>query len=90
MTFLEDIEKRQQALVAQLKTNPLVVEATLNELRERTQEVVGRTLGLKVPDALRERLLALKESLGAKSYRQVVLMAVEVGTTSLESITRGR
>ncbi len=86
--FLEAIERRQRKLMNAL-SNPTVREATrmaLDDLRERTtpKNVAGKTIGVIVPDPLRARLFALKDKLEIETYRQIVLMAIEIGVISLE------
>ena len=67
-------------------------ERTLIEMRDRATRALppmsrateGRTIGLKIPDALRERLVKQVERVGAKSYSQVVMLCIELGLEDLE------
>lgn len=44
----------------------------------------GKTIGLKIRDDLRNRLIAEQMKRGAKAYRQVVMTCIELGLQMLE------
>lgn len=44
----------------------------------------GRTIGMKIPDPMRQRLVSQQERLGGKTYRQIVQTCVELGLRALE------
>lgn len=80
--FLESIQRRQQALVAAIKRPD--IRELLEHLQGMRKTVEGKTVGVIIPDSLRERLLILKARLDVRTYKQIVLMCVEIGVLMLE------
>ena len=76
--FLEQITRRQEALINMRKRAATVAVAGPTRKRE------GKTIGLKIADDMRERLVEQSKRVGAKSYSQFVMMCVELGLDAVE------
>ena len=77
LVFLKDMRRRQQELVELVKR---IVEIK----RPAYDPKGGRTIGLVVPDDIRERLELMKAAHHVRSYRHTVLVAVRLGLVELE------
>ena len=77
MTFLDDIRRRQTERVELVKR---IVEIK----RPAYDPKGGRTIGLVVPDDIRERLEIMRGTHHVRSYRHTVLVAVRLGLVELE------
>lgn len=76
--FLEQIVRKQETLINMRKRAAATVVAGPSSKRE------GKTIGLKIADGMRERLIEQSKRVGAKSYSQFVMMCVELGLETVE------
>ena len=74
--FLEQITRRQEALINMRKHAAEAVSPRLTK--------DGKTVGLKISEDMRKRLLEQSKRVGAKSYTQFVMMCVELGLDAVE------
>jgi len=93
----QQIIKEQRDQLLQLRAELNILKAggiTLPQLRELTAtfeaKSVGKTVGLKINDERRSRLMFQQGRIGAKSHRQVVETCIELGLRHLEGVKDGK
>ena len=86
--FLEDIKKRETQLIEQRAQATASAKKVLNLSRRLAKrgDPDAKTVGLKIPADIRERIQALKEKLDEKSYSQLIFKCVLVGLDILENL----
>jgi hypothetical protein len=63
-------------------------ELTVDEVRKRSEvapKPPGKTIGIKLPESIHERIEALIPDLGVKSKREVAAIAIARGLSLLEN-----
>ena len=78
MTTVDSIRDRQRRLQKRV-TN---IRTALGE----TGPNEGKTIGFKVPDDLRERIMAQKNTWGVANYKRTIVACLKIGLLDMEEI----
>jgi PDZ domain-containing secreted protein len=83
--LLDQIVRRQKdqiALRERIRERAAVVTSTARKRRDPDSDT--KTIGIRVPESLRQRIDAQRTRLGVPTYTAGVMLALEIGVEALE------
>ena len=101
-----DLEEQQKGIISEQRTQLMQLREQIKRLKQsvgsdhkdiaqlfelyRSPQTEGKTVGLRISSMVRDRLNAVSLKLNAKSYRQLVLVCMELGLRQLEGVEDAR
>lgn len=81
--ILDALQERHRHLKKWVAAHHRIIREGTTRARRRGEP--GKTIGIRLPDDIREQLRAVQKKHGLRSYRKTVIAAVVVGLRILEA-----